>query len=805
MSSDSGYAGNVNPGAMVPFGMVNFGPNTPRSDFNGSGGYLSSGSTGGQLDFFSMRHLNGVGCPGQGAVAMLPSTTGSAVASASGRPVKIAYNYADEAAEPGYYKVKLANGIKTELTATLRTGSARITYPDSSKGYFAIDAKLNGNSDSGSATAIAAKNVSLALGSDGRSLSGQAVAPAFCTPYGTIWNSPVYFYASFDKPLRAQSGKSTVNTVVNGAAVLQFDLATTDPVVNVKIGISSVSIANAKDNLSKENADQTFDAVRTQASAAWNDRLNTIQIDQAANPGTLNATQKANLTKFYTALYRVFGSPTVYSDANGEFRSMRQPKDANGTYPTTVDRTGAIPARDTAKVGDYSYRQADGSTGGYRTHYTGFSLWDTYRSQAQLLAWLAPKESGDILQSLTVDALQCGAFPHWVDASDDSTPMAGDNALNVIAGAYKFGATNFDLVSAARLTKQSVFDPSSACNNNASSPNLASYLTTHYYTDSGHPSSEQIERILSDRSAAAFLKALPASVLADASVQVTQADIGTLFARASWWTNIFDATNKRLAARSAPPSGSPPGTLGPLVAGSFHESTEPNYFWTFAQDWSALIKAIGGKSAAVTRLNTLFSIDSALTVTPSSSQLNGGESSNGYYIGNEPSFQAPWAYNWAGAPSAAQYIIPIVMRETFSTGRDGLPGNDDMGAMSSWYVWAALGLYPVVPSESGLAMSTPQFGGMTVWFGNGKKLRIETDKQAVDDRAPFIRALKVNGTAYAGSWLPLQTVADGGTLSYMLSSTATDWAAAENLTPPSGPNADYTRMTAAGPTAAPAR
>ncbi|AOJ33719.1 GH92 family glycosyl hydrolase [Burkholderia metallica] len=808
VNSDSGYAGNVNPGATVPFGMVNFGPNTPRYDFNGSGGYLSSrGASSGTIDFFSVTHLSGVGCPGQGAVAMLPSDGANAIAP-NGSPAGVDYNYSDETAQPGYYKVRLANGIVTELSATARSGLARFTYTDKDKGFFSIDAKLNGNSDSGS-TSITANNVALQIAADGRSMKGQAVAPGFCTPYGTIWNAPVYFYATFDKPLRKQTGTSSVNTASNGAATLQFDLTDADKRVTVRVGISSVSTDNAQANLQAEGAALAFDDARTRAAGLWNDRLNTIQIDDAGNPASLNPTQKANLTKFYTALYHVFSAPTLYSDANGDFRSMRQPRGANGSYPTSVDRTGTIPPRAKANVKDYAFRRPDGSQGGAANHYTGFSLWDTYRSQAQLIALLAPKETSDMMQSLVVDGLQCGAFPHWVDGSDDSTPMSGDNALNVIAGAYKFGATDFDLVSAARLTKQSVFDPSSACNDRPSAPGLVKFLTAHYLSqsDDGHSSSATIERVLSDRSAAAFLQALPAGVLNAPSVGVSADNIATLYTRAGWWRNIFDYTNQVIAARNAPPAGAAPGTLGTLVQGAFHESTEPNYFWSFAQDWTALIDAIGGKQAAVTRLNKLFAITTPFSTVPASGSLNGGESSSGLYIGNEPSFQSPWGYNWAGQPSGAQYILPIIMAQAFTTGRDGLPGNDDMGATSSWYVWATLGMFPVIPSEAGVALSTPQFSGITVWLGNGHSLRLESDKRvATDDTGhaafPYIQSLTVSGADYAGSWLPLAKIANGGTMRYALSATPTQWAAADNLTPPSGPNADYTQMTAGGASAA---
>ena len=145
-----------------------------------------------------------------------------------------------------------------------------------------------------------------------------------------------------------------------------------------------------------------------------------------------------------------------------------------------------------------------------------------------------------------------------------------------------------------------------------------------------------------------------------------------------------------------------------------------------ATTWTALIDKLGGKQKAIDRLNTLFSYKSFSPADePSGNDLNGGEGSPNYYIGNEPAFQTPWAYNWAGAPKYAQYIIPVIMRKNFLLNAGGLPGNDDMGATSGWYVWSALGLYPVIPSAPGMAVSTPQFAGATVWLGNGKKLRIE--------------------------------------------------------------------------------
>ncbi len=762
----SGYQGNISPGAQVPFGMVDFAPDMPRSNFNGSGGYtIGATATSGTINFFSLTHLNGPGCPGGGVVGMMPAATPKAILGTTGRPTGVTFKTAGESAAPGYYSVRLDNQVGVQLTATTRTGMATFTYPNQDAGYFAIDAKANANSNiAGTAGKVTADNVALTVSDDGRILTGKTVAPAFCTPYGTQFNSNIYFYAEFDKALRTQPEGGTVNTVANGATILQYDLTAADPTLTMRVGISSVSIDNAKLNLKTENATATFDEVRADADAAWNDRLNTVQIGSAARPESLTDAQRAELTKFYTALYRVFGSPTTYSDVNGEYRSMK----ATPPFPSAVDTTGKVDVRPVENVADDGFTRPDGSYARQDVHYSGLSMWDTYRSNAQLLALFAPAEAGQMMQSLVVDAEQCGAFPHWVDNSDDSTPMAGDNALPVLAASYAFGARDFDLRTAARFVKQSVFDPTSNCNGRASMANATSYLRDGYYPNA---TSANIEQYAVDNAAASFLSALPAEVRTDPTVDVTEADIATLRERAGWWRHIFNNATGMIVARKAPPA---PGVPGDFTTGNYHESTEPNYFWSYGFAWPDLIEAIGGNGPAVARLNKLFSIDTALTKVPTLAQLNGGQNSQGFYMGNEMGFPAPWAYNDAGAPASTQYIVQRLMKTAFTTARTGLPGNDDMGAMSSWYVFAALGLFPTSQAEPGLSMSTPQFEDITVRLGS-KTLRIRTDPDA--STAPYIRSVRADGRYLTQSWLDLAGLRAIDELSYTLSSTPTTWAA----------------------------
>ncbi len=768
----SGHSGNVNPGAQTPFGMVSFGPETKGSGQPwgyGSGGYYDDDTS---IRYFSMTHLNGPGCRGQGAVAILPNDTNTGISSGG-----VSYAKANQAATPGYYKVKFDNGITSELTATTRTGMAKIGYADKNKAFLVIDSARNNPNQGGVSYP---QLTDIALSADGKSVSGKAAANEFC---GGTWKQPVYYYATFDKPLKASS------TISGKAAILQFDLADADLSVQVKIGISSVSIANAQKNLEAENADWSFGTVQVAAEKNWNSRLNVVQLDlaKAGELDKLDAKKKAaaadNLKKFYTALYRVYSGPTVYSDVNGDYRSMKQ-----------VDITqsnGVLPDRANENVTNYKFK-VDGKDAGYKTHYSGFSMWDTYRSQAQLLALIAPDEASEMMQSLVADAQQCGAFPHWVDGSEDTTPMNGDHAPTVVAGSYLFGARKFDLETARKFMLQSVGDANSQCNDKFAiakpDNSRADYISLGWIpSDRGydHPTSTTLEAITTDRSVGAFLDAFPDTRATDQSV------IQKVFKRAGNWQNIFSDTTKSLASKSA--DGAWDG------AGDFHESTEENYIWTFAYDWTRLVDKLGGKDGALQRLGQLFQLDSTdplKGVEPSGQDLNGGEGSSRYYIGNEPAFQTPWAYNWIGSAKYAQYIIPVILRKNFSLEAGDLPGNDDMGATSGWFVWAAMGLYPVIPSAPGLAVSTPQFSGMTLWLGNGKKLRIEADRQALLDDVRYISDMKLNGTTYAGSWLPLDKIKDGGTLTYKLSPAPTDWASDPALTPPSGPAADYTKATA---------
>ncbi|WP_370462093.1 glycoside hydrolase domain-containing protein [Phyllobacterium sp. SYP-B3895] len=410
------------------------------------------------------------------------------------------------------------------------------------------------------------------------------------------------------------------------------------------------------------------------------------------------------------------------------------------------------------------------------------------------------------------DAAATSTFASDVDAlKQDNTKLnakvgelqAAAAGTATVSVTVVFGAKNFDLVSAAKFFKQEAFNPDSACNNKGSysSPQgMQHYLTYGYMTGNANIT---LETVTQDRSAAAFLKALPAPVLTESGA--TAADISALLVRANNWTNNFDDTSKMLKTRNAGSTDAAGALIkGTFINGtSFHESTEPNYFWSYAQSWTDIINRLGAdrtaaKLAAMNRLNTLFGLNMDLSgPEPSSKTLNSSEGGSTFYVGNEMNFSTPWAYNWAGSPKHTQYVLSTILNKNFTNDPGGLPGNDDLGSLSTFYVFAALGIYPVVPSEPGFAISAPQFDGINFWLPNGKKLRFSTGgKSALLDDVRFIQDMKLNAATYQGTWLPLDKIKDGGQLTYTLSKTPTGWGEGEALTPPSGPAGDYSKPTA---------
>ncbi|MBA3823642.1 MAG: glycoside hydrolase family 92 protein [Ktedonobacterales bacterium] len=497
-------------------------------------------------------------------------------------------------------------------------------------------------------------------------------------------------------------------------AVLTFN-TTSNPVVQLKAAVSFVSVANAQADLSAENAGFDFNAIHTATQSTWNDYLNKIQVSGGSDD------QK---TVFYTALYHSLLHPNVFTDTNGQYMG------ADGVVHTA---------------------------NGY-TQYANFSGWDVYRSQVQLLAILAPNVASDFAQSLVVDGQQCGALPLWFQANAETGVMVGWPAINSISDIAAFGATNFDKQTALNEMVHEATTVNARCNNYNITPGLGNYISKGYVT-TGDGTTWNINgngsaSITQEWSIADF------ALSQFAKNQVNDATTAAQFlARSKNWRNVFQDATGHVQPRNG--DGSFGGDASVTSQNGFVEGNAAQYTFMVPHDNYTLVQKLGGPSATVSRLDDLFT------------QLNAGLDQPHFYIGNEPQFNEPWVYDWAQHPAGAQSVVNRVRNEVFNSSPGGLPGNDDLGATSSWYVFAALGMYPEVFGTDVLAFNSPQFPSTVINLPNGHTVTINAN--GVSTSAPYIQNLQVNGQASNHPWVRFSDISNGATLNFTMGTNASSW------------------------------
>jgi predicted alpha-1,2-mannosidase len=690
--------GDTFAGATFPLGMMQWSPDTVS---NPAGGYNYADTT---IKGFSLTHFSGRGCqvyqdfplmPFVGAVTSSPAIDGATYRST--------FSHANEVAMAGYYKVLLDGpSVATELTVTARTGIARFTYPPSTAATLLLDAGASINGVSAS---------SITLAGDRHHLSGSATSVIGCgsQPY------TIYFAAEIDQT-PTQVGVFDGATVTADAthasgahvgAYLSFDTRTTN-IVQVKVGISYVSIANASANLDAEQPDWYFDGVAAAARAAWNARLHAIEVQGGSHD---------DKRIFYTALYHTFIHPNLFSDVNREYVGFD-----NQTH--------------SAPFGHAQYHNITG--------------WDHSRTLAQLRALLAPAETSDVLQSLVNDAQQGdGHIPRWEQTNADSHGMNGDGGAMVIAEAYALGARDFDTAGALAAIDQGM-------------PRIREHFSE--YLSLGYVPAD-----VADNSAAVTLEYAAADF---AIAQLAQAlgdepKFTTYSRRSQNWTNLYNSDTGYLQPRNT--DGTWPAST-PESASGFQEGTQAQYTWAVPFGLRSLFDRMGGNAAAIARLDTFFT------------KLNDGVDSVYAFMGNEPCFEIPWEYSFAGAPARTQEIVRDVQKQLFTAAPDGLPGNDDGGSTSAWYVFSALGLYPELPGAGGFVVGSPKFTSTTVHLANQAELQIHAPAAA--DDAPYVQGLKLNGADTTKLWIPWSTLASGAILDFDLGPSPSTWGTGDGDAPP---------------------
>ncbi|MGA5302039.1 GH92 family glycosyl hydrolase [Nucisporomicrobium flavum] len=687
-----GAGGSTFPGATVPFGMVQFSPDTPTAS---PSGYRDRDRT---IESFSLTHFNGAGCPNNEDIPILPvtgalgSSPGSAWTSyASG------YTKSNETASPGYYKNRLDKyGVDAELSATTRTGALRLTYPASTTARVLINA-------SRSATGDRDGNVTIS----GNRVWGEHTAGGFCG--GRTFK--MYYSILFDRTPTGVgtfkggtvSAGSTSTSGTQTGAYVTFD-TTSNAVVNATVGISFVSVANAQNNATAEAA--SFATVRTNASNAWNTALNRIQVSGGS---------ATDLQKFYTALYHVLQNPNVASDTNGEYRGF-----------------------------DNAVHSASHPV------YQNYSGWDIYRSWASLVALIAPDVMSDIVKSMVLDGQQGGLLPKWSHQSVEDFVMPGDPGPIIVGSAYAFGVRGFDTAAALALMKKSATGGSTQ--GVVLRGNQGVYGTNQFIP--GNPS-ETLEYASSDFAIAQFAKAVGDS-----------AGYDTYSARSQYWRSLFNGESSYIHTRDS--GGAYTWPLNPAQENPYVEGNAAQYTWMVPHNLGALITLMGGPQTAVQRLDHHFT------------ELNGGLVRPYFYIGNEPEHNVPWTYNAARKPAGASDAVRRVMAESFTTGAGGLPGNDDLGATSAWYVWSALGFYPVTPGADTLAVHGGTFSSALIQRAPGN---ITITGGSATNR--YVQSLSVGGSTTSHSYFRYGDIANGGTVAFTMGSSPSSWGTGAGDVPPS--------------------
>ncbi|MDQ2846937.1 MAG: GH92 family glycosyl hydrolase [Actinomycetota bacterium] len=698
----SGYVDTF-PGPDVPFGMMQWSPDT-TPDRPSGGGYEYNDN---QISGFSLTHLSGPGCGVAGDIPILPFVGDPGANPGSQHS---SFSHSTEKAQAGYYEVTTGTGaaaVKSELTTTTRAGISRFTFPSSKQSQLIV--KL-----SGSATTVDGTSATL-IGD--KELVGSVTSGHFCGQSSTEENDyTLHFDLVFNAPFIAKSYGAAAGGGPAGE-VLTFD-TTSKPTLLAKVGISYTSDTNARANLATEIPAWSFTGVRTAPQSSWNDMLSKIEI-----AGGTHAQQ----VQFYTALYHSLLHPNVFSDVNGQYMGM------DNKVQTAPDG---------------------------HAQYANYSGWDIYRSQVQLASIVAPHETSDSITSMLNDYDQSGMLPKWALNNGESYVMVGDPADPIIAGAYAFGARGFDSQHAlsAMITEATQTNNIRPAQSTRDTYGYIPYDLNYGCCNFYGPVSTQLEYDSADYAIASM-----ANTLGNHSAYAQFA------ARAQDWQNVFNPATGYAQAKLANGQWVPGFT--PSTSTGMVEGTSAQYTPMVPFNLRALIAAKGGNAAYGKYLDSLFTS----YTSPSGTNAD---------LSNEPSIEIPWEYDYIGMPWKTQQTVRAAQQQLYFNAPVGQFGNDDLGAMSSWYVWSNLGLYPETPGSGTLAIGSPTFPLAEIHLGNGKTVTSTAPKAAPN--APYVQRLTVNGTAWDKPWTTYDKIANGGTIDFDLGTKPnTSWGAAASAGPPS--------------------
>ena len=678
--------GTTNPGAIVPHGMMSVVPfNVTGSELNRYDKDLTWWSTpydrrNSFMVGFAHGSLSGVGCPDLGGIITMP-TVGDILPNRA----EHGSEYKDEVAEAGYYATTYTRyGIRAEATATTRSSVERYTFTEGGEANILVDL----------GTALSNESGAMIRRVSNSEVEGMRLMGTFCYNAQAVF--PVYFVARISQPA-AECGYWKLQPEMSGIEAqwsgdsgryklyerysremmgndigFYFSLGEVAPgtSVELKVGISYVSIENARRNLEAEVGSSTFDEVRNMARGAWNEALGRIRVEGGSDD---------DRTIFYTALYHALIHPNILSDVNGE-------------YPAMESGSTAL------------------STEGER--YTVFSLWDTYRNLHQLLTLVYPEQQTDMLRSMVAMSKEWGWLPRWELYSRETYTMEGDPAIPVIVDSYFKGLRDFDVDAAYEAMVRS------ATTEGAKNPirrDIDPYIERGYIPVgwfaadmSGDNSvSHALEYYVADHALSKMARERGDNTLAD-----------VLERRAEGWRNYYSKESGTMRPRMMDGSFITPfdpkdGANFSNTVG-FHEGSAWNYTFFVPHNIDDLMKVMGGPKRFTERLWSIFE--------------------EGHYDPtNEPDIAYPYLFSRVrGEEWRTQYLVDRLLDDYYSTEAAGIPGNDDTGTMSAWAVFSMIGLYPDCPGEPYYTLTSPRFDRVEIDTAEGTIL-IEAQRTTDDD------------------------------------------------------------------------
>ena len=669
----TGGHGHVFLGANVPFGNIQAGPTQKKQGWDWCSGYHYSDST---VIGFGQMHLSGTGIGDLGDVSLLPMTNPSQ------REVK--FSHKAEYVRPGYYSVMLASGIRVELTATQRVAFHRYSFPaDATKGYIAL-------------------NLAQGIGWDKMTSckfkqESDKTVTGFRMSEGWAKDQRVYFVAEFSEPVKLEENERDTIGI--------FSVASTNQPLLVKVGISAVSVENARENLQQELPGWNFASVVSKANADWNRELSKIAIK----------TQDERAKRiFYTALYHTMIAPSVFSDVNGE------------------------------------YRGADGKTHkGDFTDYTTFSLWDTYRAAFPLMTLIQPEMQRDLAETMLHIFKQQGKLPVWHLMGNETDCMVGNPGIPVLVDIALKGFN---------VDKKAVFEAvkASAMRDERGMGLLKKY---GYIPCDLDPEKETVAKGLE--------YALADACIAKLAKQLGKIeDYKYFYKRSQSYRDFyFDKQTKFMRGVTSDHKFREPFDPFSTVhrQDDYTEGNAWQYVWLVPHDVHGLVAAFGGEKPFVSKLDSLFIVngDMGADASPDITGLIGQ-----YAHGNEPSHHILYMYNYVGQPWKGAEKIRYVLANLYHDDFDGLSGNEDVGQMSAWYILSSVGFYQVDPAGGRYVFGSPLFDEATLNVGNGKTFRVVAHNNSSENK--YIQSAKLNGKPYTRSYIDFKDIVRGGTLEFVM-------------------------------------